>query len=89
MKQPFLAFLLSFLFPGAGLWYLRRWRWGFINLAIVLALGSILAATLPEGTFLRYAHYVAIGCGGASAAIAELVAKRMNERRGSQQDATR
>ncbi len=88
MKRPFLAFLLSFLLPGAGLWYLGKWGWGFLNLGIVLSLGVILGLTLPEEVFERYIRFVAIGCGGGSAAFAELTAKRMNERRAPPPDAT-
>jgi hypothetical protein len=42
-QSPALAFILNFLLPGLGLWYLRKWRKGFINLGVVLALGVVLS----------------------------------------------
>lgn len=42
-ENPILAFLLSFLFPGIGMFYLKRWRNGFINIGILVVLYLFLA----------------------------------------------
>jgi hypothetical protein len=41
-NSPSIAFILSFLFPGIGMFYLKRWNRGFINIGIVLVLGIFL-----------------------------------------------
>jgi TM2 domain-containing membrane protein YozV len=51
MKRPETAFILSFLLPGAGLWYLGKWGAGFLNLGIVLLLGFVLLVALPDEVF--------------------------------------
>ena len=81
MKSPGLAFLLSFLLPGAGLWYLRKWKYGFLNLGVVLLLGFILALVLPEDVFFKWIPYVAVGCAGGSAGLAQNLAERLNQKR--------
>ena len=81
MKSPGLAFLLSFLLPGAGLWYLRRWKYGFVNLGVVLLLGVILALVLSEDAFFKCIQYVAVGCAGGSAGLAQNLAERVNQKR--------
>ncbi len=48
MKKPWLAFLLNFLLAGAGLAYLGKWAWGFVNLVVVVALGFILTRYVPS-----------------------------------------
>lgn len=80
MKKPFLAFILSFLLPGAGLAYLGKWKWATINLLAVLALGIVLAFTLPEEIFDHYIRFVAYGCAGGSGGLAQVLAKQMNEK---------
>ena len=72
------AFILSFLLPGAGLWYLGKWKWGFVNLGIVLALGAILSLSLPDDIFFKVIRWVAIGCSGGSAGLAQAIAQQMN-----------
>jgi hypothetical protein len=37
--------MLSFLFPGIGMFYLKSWRNGFINIAVLIVLGIFLAQT--------------------------------------------
>ncbi len=72
------AFFLSFFLPGAGLWYLGKWKHGFINLGVVFALGLTLFLVLPEETFFRIRRWIAIGCGAGSAGLAQAMAKQMN-----------
>ena len=48
-NNPLIAFLLSFLFPGIGMFYLKCWSKGFINIGILVVLGIVLSkvATVP------------------------------------------
>jgi len=78
MKKPFLAFLLSFILPGAGLAYLGLSRPALINFAIVLGLGVVLACILPPDVFDHYTRYLCYGASGGSAAYAQLLAKQRN-----------
>lgn len=41
-NNPILAFLLSFLFPGLGMFYLKCWKKGFVNLGILVVLSIFL-----------------------------------------------
>lgn len=79
MKKPFLAFLLSFLMPGAGLVYLGKWKWGLLNLALVLAVGALAVFLLPDNVWGRYIRYVGYGCAGGSAGLAQQLAIKMNK----------
>lgn len=81
MKRPGVAFVLSFLLPGAGLWYLGKWKYGFLNLGVVLVLGLILALSLPDQVFDKWIHYVAVGFSGGSAWLAKQMADQMNSKR--------
>lgn len=78
MKKPFLAFLLSFILPGAGLAYLGMWKPALLNLVIVLAGGSALVLILPPDVFDHYIRYVGYGAAGGSAALAQQLAKQYN-----------
>lgn len=78
MKKPIVAFLLSFLLPGAGLAYLGQWKLGFINLGIVLLIGAIAAALIPEESFDQYSRYIAIACSGGSGGFAQTIAAQLN-----------
>jgi hypothetical protein len=79
MKSPLLAFTLSFFVPGAGLWYLGKWAWGFVNLAVVLVIGVIAAVALSEEAFEKYIRHLAVGCGGGSGGLAMALAQQMNQ----------
>ena len=80
MKKPIVAFTLSFFFPGAGLAYLGKWKWAFINLGVVLLVG-VAAAFLPsEEFFEQYGHYIAVGCSGGSGGLAQALATQMNQK---------
>lgn len=79
MKSPFLAFTLSFFLPGAGLWYLGKLAWGFVNLAVVLVIGFIAALALSEEALEKYIRFLAIGCGSGSGGLAMALAQQMNK----------
>ena len=74
------AFILSFLLPGAGLWYLGKWKWGFLNLGILLAAGLVLSFALSDEAFFKIIRWIAIGCAGGSAGLAQAIVKQMNAR---------
>jgi hypothetical protein len=80
VKKPIIAFTLSFLLPGAGLAYLGKWKWGFINLGVVLLIGVVAAFTLSNETMRDYGHYIAIVCSGGSAGLASTLTKQMNQK---------
>ena len=80
MKKPIVAFTLSFFFPGAGLAYLGKWKWAFINLGVVLLVGVAAALLLSEEFFEPYGHYIAVGCSGGSGGLAQALATQMNQK---------
>ena len=80
MKKPLLAFTLSFFLPGAGLAYLGKWKWAFINLGVVLLVGVVLALVLPDEMFYKYMRYVAVGCSGGSAGYAYSLAQPLKQK---------
>lgn len=73
MKKPWLAFLLNFLLAGAGLAYLGMWGWAVLNLAVVLLLGFVLAATAPDSI-----GPLSAGLAAASGGLAMALAQSMN-----------
>lgn len=77
-KFPSLAFLLSFVIPGAGLMYLGKWKWGLLNLGVVFLIGVVAALVLSDEAFESYARYVGYGCAGGSAGLAQVLATQMN-----------
>ena len=80
MKKPFVAFLLSFLLPGAGLAYIGNWKWAVINLVVVLLVGVLTALLLPQEIFDKYIRYVAFGCAGGSGGLAQHFAAQVNQK---------
>jgi len=80
MKKPLVAFLLSFLLPGAGLAYLGKWKWAIFNFVVVLLVGVLAAFLLPEDTFDRYMRFIAFGCSGGSGGLAQQLAVQMNQK---------
>ena len=44
-NNPFIAFILSFLLPGVGMLYLKRWGKGALNIGLVIAFGIFLSKT--------------------------------------------
>ena len=87
MKKPSLAFILSFLLPGAGLAYLGKWKWAVVNLVAVLALGVVLVFMLSEETFDHYIRFVAFGCAGGSGGLAQSLATQMNQKKRDEEKA--
>jgi hypothetical protein len=81
MKKPFVAFLLSFLLPGAGLAYLGKWKWAFINFGVVILIGVVAVFALSDATIRNYGSYLGIGCAAGSAGLARAVAELMNKKR--------
>lgn len=79
MKKPFVAFLLNFLLPGAGLVYLGKWMWAFLNLGVVLLIGIAAAILLSDAVFDNYARFIAMGCSGGSGGFAHAMANQMNK----------
>ncbi|MHC4563113.1 MAG: hypothetical protein ACYS8X_10110 [Planctomycetota bacterium] len=78
LKKPGIAGLLNFLLPGLGLWYLRKWMWGVLNLLAVFAVAFVVALVLPMETYDSISTGLAVGLGIASAIFATETAKRMN-----------
>lgn len=50
--NPIIAFLLSFLFPGVGMFYLKRWSKGFINIGVLVVLWLFLSRTATVPFFI-------------------------------------
>lgn len=78
MKKPFVAFLLSFLLAGAGLAYLGKWKYAFVNLGVVILIGILAATLLSDDTFEQYIRFISMGCAGGSGGYAYSLATQMN-----------
>src|SRR5690349_18140493 len=74
MKKPWVAFLLSFLLPGAGLAYLGKWGWAVLNFVTVLILAFLLAAAVPPDSM----GAISAGLGAASGSLAMSLAGGIN-----------
>lgn len=79
MKRPLLAFALSLVLPGAGLWHVGRRGWAVANLLAVVATCGAAALALPEGVFARDAWLLGL-CGPLSGGLAWDAAYRHNQR---------
>lgn len=80
MKNPFLAFVLSLVIPGAGLAYLGQWLVGLVNLLVVIALWFSL--TLSFGDVVDryvYSHYLIFAFFSAWVAMNLSVLKKMKD----------
>ena len=73
-KKPWVAFILSFLLPGAGLAYLGKWLWGVVNLVIVLGTGVAVAFFVTDPDIVPA---VGAGLGAGSAVLAKTIAAKM------------
>ena len=51
-NNPYLAFLLSFLFPGLGLWYLKLWGKGSLNVGLLFLMGIAFASIEQVPVFI-------------------------------------
>ncbi|MCA9213021.1 MAG: hypothetical protein KDB27_08150 [Planctomycetales bacterium] len=78
-RKPLVAFILSFVLPGAGLLYLRRWRSGVVNFLLVHAVLFLLAFGVNEPYINEHLHYVflilAAGSGGYAHALARILTR--------------
>jgi hypothetical protein len=72
--------MLSFFLPGAGLWYLGMWGWGFVNFLAVLGIGTVASFALPDDVFDRNIRLMAVLCGGGSGGLAMALANQRNLR---------
>jgi len=79
MKEPTNALFLSVFVPGAGLAYLGKWVWAFINLVVVILIFVAAALLLPEQSFKSYIPYISLGWSFGSGVVAQAVARRMNK----------
>ena len=77
--KPWLAFLLSFILPGAGLVYLRKWKQGIANFVVVHAILFFLFFGVGEPTLVEHIHYVFLGLAAASGGYAHGVAMSVNK----------
>jgi len=75
MKSPRIAAVLSFIVPGAGLWYVGRHAWGALNLVAAIVVPTVLTYTAGEW-FSQYINYVLLGIAAASAGLAHAVAQQ-------------
>jgi len=73
MKEPWKAFVLSFVLPGAGLAYLGKWSWAVVNFCIATVVLMVVMFVQSETAF-DYLHYliliIAAGSGGWAHACA-------------------
>lgn len=80
MKNPFIAFILSLVVPGAGIAYLGQWLVGLLNLIVVIALWFSL--TLSFGDVVDryvYSHYVIFAFFSAWVAMNLSVLKKVKD----------
>ena len=78
MKNPYRAFILSVLIPGAGLAYFRKWKWAAWNfglfVAVVFAIPMLLALILP--TAPTYPQVIGLPLAVLSGALAFWLCRR-------------
>jgi hypothetical protein len=75
MNDSRVAAVLSFVVPGAGLWYAGYRWWAALNLAAALLI-ALLGIMFAPDFFSEYAHYVVLAIAAASAGIAHAAATR-------------
>ena len=80
-KKPWVAFVLSFFVPGAGLCYLGKWAWGFVNFAVFVG-AIVMLPLMPLGReVFDYFHYVVLILMAGSAGFAHAAATSQTPRR--------
>ncbi len=79
MKKPWMAFLLNFLLPGAGMGYLHRWGLALANFLLVQLILLVLCFWPPGPEWHEHFHYVLLVLMAASGGWAHAVA---SQRRG-------
>ncbi len=80
MKNPWHAFVLSLLVPGAGLAYCGKWAWAGANLLVAtLAIVGVLAF-YPNTVIYDHIHYLIMALAAGSAGLAHAVATQARRR---------
>jgi hypothetical protein len=73
-RTPWIAFALSFVFPGAGLAYIGQWRFAVVNFSLAVAIPAIVLLTMPEEIIDRIHYlYLAIAAGSGAWAHASSI----------------
>lgn len=80
MKKPWLAFLLSFLLAGAGLWYLGRLWPAVINLLLAIAIGVGCAIFMPVAMLNEWGPILGMTIPVVSGVVAQQQAMLHNKR---------
>ena len=80
MKKPWLAFLLSFLLAGAGLWYLGRGWAGVVNLLLAIAIGVGCAVFMSQSMLDEWGPILGVTIPAVSGVIAQQRAMLQNKR---------
>lgn len=79
-KKPWLAFLLSFVLPGAGLCYADKWGWGVVNF-VVVQIALLMALNGPvDSPVYEYFHYLVLILSAGSAGVAHAVTAQLTRR---------
>lgn len=79
MKNPWLAFVLNLLLPGAGFCYLKKWKWALLNFTVVLGVGLMAAFLLPEAMIDKWMQPLSAGLAMSSGFMAKQAALLMNK----------
>ncbi len=74
-KKPWVAFLWSFLIPGAGLCYLGYWKAGLVNLVLATALAMLIVEHPGMMGVSEYEHYALLVIASASAGVAHALSE--------------
>jgi hypothetical protein len=78
MKKANIAAALSFVVPGAGLWFLEKRLWAVVNLLVATSLVLLLSGFGPANERI---HYVILAVAAGSSGLAH--ATRTGQRRRS------
>ena len=91
MKNPYRAFILSVLILGAGLAYLRKWKWAAWNfglfVVVVFAIPMLLALILP--TAPTYPQVIGLPLAVLSGVVAFWLCRREMVSQGSRKNGVR
>ena len=74
-KKPWVAFLLSFLIPGAGLFYLGYWKAALVNLVLGTALATLVVEHPGLMGVSEHEHYALLVIASASAGVAHALSE--------------
>ena len=77
--RPWMAFVLNFVVPGAGLVYLGRWWQGIANAVLVLGILLALFFGYGESALVEHIHWVFLALMAASGGYAHGVAQTLNK----------